>query len=71
MLESEDTKERVEWMSFVPISEIHFFQFLRFVPNNLSLAVHELDEKHIGTFSLRTQEGLFQVGFSTIYIIIN
>ena len=35
--------------------------FFRYTPNTLSLAVHELDEKHIGAFSLRTHEGLFQV----------
>ena len=34
----------------------------RYTQLTFSLAVQELDEKHMGNISLRTQEGLLQVG---------
>ena len=37
------------------------FVFFRFAPSNLVLAIHELDETHIGRFSFRTHESFFQV----------
>ncbi|XP_033105563.1 uncharacterized protein LOC117107864 [Anneissia japonica] len=33
----------------------------RYTPSSLFLAVHELDEKHVGTFSFRTRDGYLKV----------
>jgi len=38
-----------------------FFFFCRYTPAYTPLAIQELDEKHLGTFSFRTREGLLQV----------
>lgn len=37
----------------------HFF--FRYTPAYTPLAIQELDEKHLGTFSFRTREGVLQV----------
>ena len=38
-----------------------FSSFVRYTPAYTPLAIQELDEKHLGTFSFRTREGLLQV----------
>eukprot|EP00794_Sanderia_malayensis_P005905 gene5905-6590_t len=57
--------QRKSEMETRPISTVELLQndswVDRYTPNTLSLAVHELDEKHVGSFSLRTQEGLLQI----------
>jgi len=41
--------------------------FVRFAPSNLVLAIHELDESHMGRFSFRTKESFFQVCTGHVY----
>lgn len=43
------------------------FTLVRFAPSNLVLAIHELDETHIGRFSFRTRESFFQVCANSMY----
>ena len=48
---------------FLPsIWVLHFF--FRYTPAYTPLAIQELDEKHLGTFSFRTREGVLQVCLS-------
>lgn len=43
--------------------------FVRFAPSNLVLAIHELDETHIGRFSFRTHDSFFQVCTFVVMVI--
>jgi len=43
------------------------FAFVRFSPSNLVLAIHELDETHIGCFSFRTRDSFLQVFAAVVY----
>ena len=52
------------WFSFffscLTLSGFRTF-FFRYTPAYTPLAIQELDEKHLGTFSFRTREGVLQV----------
>ena len=41
------------------------FLYYRYVPSSLFLAIQELDEKHVGTFSFRTRDGFLKVRYGT------
>ena len=46
----------------------HFLNF-RYVPSSLFLAIQELDEKHVGTFSFRTRDGFLKVRWDSTHSI--
>ncbi|KAH3820986.1 hypothetical protein DPMN_122739 [Dreissena polymorpha] len=37
-------------------------QTVRYTPGFLYLAIHELDEAHLGRFSFRSRDGIMEVG---------
>lgn len=51
------------WFSFFSRVSLYlgFALFFRYTPAYTPLAIQELDEKHLGTFSFRTREGVLQV----------
>jgi len=43
-----------------------FFALVRFSPSDLALAIHELDETHVGCFSFRTRDSFLQVSATIV-----